>query len=82
MPCNRMLNKAIASSYMAMEHVCLALKAYDKSTVNEERFAGLHFRGLHPMKFFHGKLSWFLTFEVLYNAIIRSLYIILKTAKG
>ena len=33
------------------------------STVNGERFAGLNFRGFHPMKLFTGKLSWCLTFH-------------------
>ena len=30
-------------------------------TVNGERFTGLNFCGFHPMKFFTGKLSWWLT---------------------
>ena len=32
-------------------------------TVNGERFAGLNFRGFHPMKLFTGKLSRCLTFH-------------------
>ena len=35
------------------------------NTVNGERFAGLNFRGFYPMKFFTGKLLWYLTFTTL-----------------
>ena len=44
--------------------------------MNGERFVGLNFCGVHPMKLLTGKLSQCLTFNHLNNAIIESLYII------
>ena len=38
---------------------------YGKNTVNRERFAGLNFCGFHPMEFFTGNLSRYLTFKAL-----------------
>ena len=60
------------------------------TTVNGERFAGLNFRGFHPMKFFTGKLSWCLMFTTLkqhhYTKLVnihgKIFAVLLKTVKN